>query len=318
MIRGMPETPRTKRPTKRTATKMAPARGERQDAATTSDRASLHTDLMQVKGIGEKRAPALYAEGIRSVRDLLLYCPYGYLDRSRIIAIRDLPQYTQEAQEHRPFASRVREVTVVARVLDSQVGFAKQKRYLILTVDDEAGQRLKCLWFNGVKFFENAFERGEWLALSARPEWDKRGADIVFMHPKFDRLRSTDEGDPDWGRMFNTGRIIPKYSSGEDLQAVGLDSSRFRYVIHSALESHSHLIQECLPASLLKRLGLPGRLDALSSVHVPRSEADLKSGWDRMKFEELFYYELMVALRKRASDGGKRSHVYAQIGRAHV
>ncbi|MBI4811539.1 MAG: hypothetical protein HY800_08920, partial [Ignavibacteriales bacterium] len=38
--------------------------------------------VMFVKGIGPKRASVLAEQGIRTVRDLLYYFPYDYLDLS--------------------------------------------------------------------------------------------------------------------------------------------------------------------------------------------------------------------------------------------
>ncbi|HXG39193.1 MAG TPA: hypothetical protein VNL36_10540, partial [Bacteroidota bacterium] len=49
--------------------------------------------LQYVKGIGPKRSKALESIGIHSVHDLFYYFPRDYLDRSRIILIKDLKQH---------------------------------------------------------------------------------------------------------------------------------------------------------------------------------------------------------------------------------
>ena len=54
--------------------------------------------MQYVKGIGPKRASALEIAGIRSIRDLLYNFPFDYLDRSRIVHIRDLKKYV-DAEE---------------------------------------------------------------------------------------------------------------------------------------------------------------------------------------------------------------------------
>ena len=252
------------------------------------------TDLMQVRGIKEARARALIRDaGIASIRDLLFYAPFGYLDRSTILPISRLREAVGMVTG---------EVTVVGRVRKVEnVRTKKGTRFLRLSVVDEGGFRLDCYWFNGVEYLVDTFSEGELLALSARPAWNKQGSDIIFTHPKFDRLRSSEEGEPDWDRMFNTGRIIPKYSSGEALQRVGLDSSRFRFIIQNALRSHGRLIEECIPGDVRSRNDLLERRSAMEAIHAPESEVHRQAGWTRMKFEELFFYELMVALRREAA-----------------
>ncbi len=92
-----------------------------------------------------------------------------------------------------------------------------------LTLKDETGT-VTCVFFQGVQWYKDAFEQGELLAVSAYPDFDKLGR-IQFTHPEFDRLKGAEEDDePDWGKLFNTGAIIPKYSSTAELTNVGLDS----------------------------------------------------------------------------------------------
>ena len=47
----------------------------------------LETPVRYLKGIGPKRAEVLEAHGIGTVRDLLYYYPYGYLDLGTVETI---------------------------------------------------------------------------------------------------------------------------------------------------------------------------------------------------------------------------------------
>ncbi len=245
-------------------------------------------ELLQLKGIKDQRRMALVREGIVSIEDLLWNVPYGYIDRSTVVPISRL----------RDVATRdpKREVTVVARVVNVRPVIRRGGgRFLTLTVSDASGFPLKCYWFNGVQYFENAFQVGEILALSAVPAWDKRGQDVIFTHPKFDRFRSTEEGEPDWDRMFNTGRIIPKYSSTAELQKAGLDSSRLRWIIRTALKQHLPRIAECLPEHIRVKHLLPTRQSALASLHLPENIQEIAAARQRFSYEELFFLQLMYA-----------------------
>ncbi|HTY38056.1 MAG TPA: ATP-dependent DNA helicase RecG [Bacteroidota bacterium] len=258
--------------------------------------------LQYVKGIGPKRAGALEEAGIRSVGDLLLTFPFDYLDRSRIVTIRSLKQYVDTDKP----------VTVIGQVFRQEMRRSRRSNRLmfILTLEDATGH-LPCIWFEGVQWFKDAFEAGEMLAVSAYPDFDKLGR-IQFTHPEFDRLKGAEEEDePDWGKLFNTGSIIPKYSSTAELTKVGLDSRGFRRVIRNALKSHLTTIQEFLPDDLRERQNLLGCRTALGQIHFPANQEELDAARRRLKFDELFFLQLMLAFRKKRLGQQNKGIVYS-------
>ncbi|MGB2868910.1 MAG: OB-fold nucleic acid binding domain-containing protein, partial [Bacteroidota bacterium] len=186
------------------------------------------TPLQYIKGVGPVRSAALIEMGIESVRDLLYNFPRGYLDRSSIVRIADLASHVDTG----------RQVTVIGDVFRQEGRRARRSNRMMffLTLKDESGF-LSCVWFEGFKWYKDAFEIGETLAMSAVPKLDKLGRP-QFIHPQFDRLKGVEEDEPDWGRMFNTGAIIPKYRSTAELAKIGLDSRGFRRIIRNALSSH--------------------------------------------------------------------------------
>ncbi|MGH2567254.1 MAG: OB-fold nucleic acid binding domain-containing protein, partial [Bacteroidota bacterium] len=247
--------------------------------------------LQYLKGIGPKRAKALESIGLRSVDDLFYYFPRDYLDRSRIIKISELKSYAGASEP----------VTIIGEVFRRELRRAKRtnQSFFILTVQDQSGY-LPCVWFKGVQWYKDAFEVGELLSLAAIPEYDKLGR-VQFIHPEFDRLQGgLEEGEPDWGKLFNTGAIIPKYPSSSDLAKVGLDSRGFRRIIRNALQSHLEEIRESLPDEIRKRNRLADARSAIRNIHFPASSSDLTAAERRLKFEELFFLQLMLAYRKRS------------------
>jgi ATP-dependent DNA helicase RecG len=243
-----------------------------------------------VKQIGPKRAGALAEIGMHSVQDLLYYFPFDYLDRSSIVKIRDLRKYVNAEKP----------VTVIGEVFRQELRRSRKSNVQVffLTLKDETGT-VTCAFFRGLQWYKNAFEQGEMLAISSYPEIDKLGR-IQFAHPEFDRLKGAEEEDePDWGKLFNTGSIIPKYSTSADLREIGLDSRGFRRVIRNALKSHLHTVEEIIPEEIRSRLGLqPLRMD-LEQIHFPSQSENLDSARRRLKFDELFLLQLMLAYRKR-------------------
>ena len=266
--------------------------------------------LQYVKGVGPKRAAALEQAGFHSVRDLLYNFPFDYLDRSRIVLIRDLRKYIDAEKP----------VTVIGQVYRQELRRSRKSNRLVffLTLEDETG-KLPCVWFEGVQWYKDAFEAGELLAVSAYPGFDKLGR-MQFTHPEFDRLKGAQEDDePDWGKLFNTGAIIPKYSSTSDLAKVGLDSRGFRRITRSALKNHLSSIEETLPDDIRARVGLVGCRNALDQIHFPANAQDLEAARKRLKFDELFALQLMLAFRKRRLGQAKKGITYtieSQLARA--
>ena len=114
--------------------------------------------LQYIKGVGPKRAEALANLGIHNIKDLFLYFPRGYLDRSQIVHIADLKSYVEKSEA----------VTIFAEVYRQEARRSRRSNKLIfmLTVKDESGF-LTCVWFEGFYWLKDAFEIGELLALSS-------------------------------------------------------------------------------------------------------------------------------------------------------
>ncbi len=252
---------------------------------------TVHTPLQYIKGVGPKRAAALEEIGIHEVSDLFYYYPRGYLDRSQIVRISDL----------RSGLAKTEPVTIIAEVFRQEARRVRKSNRLLflLSVKDESGI-LTCVWFEGYQWYKDAFEIGELLALSAVPTLDKMGRP-QFVHPQFDRLKSVEEDEPDWGKLFNTGGIIPKYRSGAVLEKAGLDSRGFRRIIRNALKTHIDTITETLPEKIQQKHDLSPLRDAVQAIHFPESFQELERARMRLKFEELFFLQLILAIRKNIS-----------------
>lgn len=234
--------------------------------------------------------------GLRSVKDLLYYFPRDYLDRRTIVKIADLRRWISGEN-----AGRKESVTVIGEVFRKEARRSRRSNRIVLfiTLKDDSGY-LQCVWFEGVQWYKDAFEVGELLAVSSIPQADKLGRP-QFVHPEFDRLRGAlEEDEPDWGKLFNTGSIIPKYPSTAELQKIGLDSRGFRRILRQAVSRHIDEIGDPLPEEIKRLANLVDLRRAIASIHFPANPADLEAARRRIKFDELFYFQLMLALRKRA------------------
>ncbi|MDZ7260947.1 MAG: ATP-dependent DNA helicase RecG, partial [candidate division KSB1 bacterium] len=235
----------------------------------------LSSPVQYVKGIGEKRAQLLDKAGVKTVHDLLYYVPRRYLDRSTITKIKDLREG--------------KEVTVVGRVESRGIKTGRKPRFIVI-ISDGTGF-LHCVWFNRLEYWAKVFEVGDTIAFSGRVTYC---GGFQLVHPEYDRL-SDDKED----QFLHTGMIIPLYPSTEELGRSGLDSRGFRKIIKGALNSYIGHIEDTLSEEILQRKGLMPLREAIKNIHFPANFGSLRKARERLKFDELFYLELMLAYRKK-------------------
>ncbi|MFQ5636482.1 MAG: ATP-dependent DNA helicase RecG [bacterium] len=250
----------------------------------------LNTAVQFLKGVGERRAQCLKEVEVHTAFDLLYYFPRRYLDRSFITRIKDLRQDAT--------------VTVVGKIQFSGIKKGKRRRFMLVVFDGSG--YLNCVWFNRVDFWNRVFKQGETVAFSGKVG---RFGDYQMVHPEYDKLSENGEND-----FLHTGRIIPLYPSTEALGRVGLDSRGFRRVLKGALKNYAPLLQEILPADLIKRQQLISLQEAVRNIHFPAGREALIEARKRLKFDELFYLELMLAFRKRQHSIKKKGIEFLKVG----
>ncbi len=228
--------------------------------------------IKKLKGVTNKRAEALASVGVKTVQDLLEYTPRRHLDRSMFLPINKL-----EENE---------EVTVVGDII-SKKKVPRGRRRLIVRIHDGKGI-LDGVWFNQVEVFDRIFNERQTVAFSGKVT---RFKNWQMVHPDFDIIGDNRE-------MLHTGQIIPLYPGSETLRKAGLNSYSFRRIISETLKEYQRYITEILPQYLIKKYKLLPRGWAFHQMHFPESAVMLEQVLRRFKYEELFFLELLMALRK--------------------
>ena len=245
------------------------------------------TPVQYVKGIGPRLAEVLAGKGIHSVDDLLHYLPFRYEDRANPRGISEL----------RPGEM----ATVIAEVRTS--GLFRTRRMPIFQMTAGQGRaRLRCIWFNGT-YLKDKFQPGQLVALYGRVE-DDRG-ELELKQPQFEILGEAegDAAEQKAAASLEIGRIVPIYETAGQGR---LTSRWFRRIIHSALENLAPDLPEAVPSSIRKRLNLISPREALWKVHWPDPGQSMQALMNRrtpahirMIFEELFFIELGLELKRR-------------------
>ncbi len=247
---------------------------------------SLETPIQYVPGVGPNRGRQLERVGIRTLEDLLYTLPRRYLDRSRIVPIRDLALSDQE-------------ITVVGKVMAFRiVGGGPSAQRFEVAIQDGTGS-LQGVWFRGLQYWAKAFERGQTVAFSGKVSLYRDRLQIT--HPAvdfFDEKETHSLALPTAAWKAKTGAIISLYSSTDALTRVGLDSRGFRRIIADAMALAKGKIPEILPPSLIANRKLAGREEALQKVHFPKTFEQIDQALRRLKYEEVFLLQLTLALRQ--------------------
>ncbi|MFC1543078.1 ATP-dependent DNA helicase RecG [Candidatus Neomarinimicrobiota bacterium] len=230
--------------------------------------------IQYVKGIGPVRAEVLREVGITTVEEILYYFPRRYLDRRHIKRISDLKIGDQ--------------ATVLARVVGQGLKYTRRRKFFQVTIADDSGS-LVCVWFNGIEWIEKRFRVGDRVAVNGKVEFYRHPQ---LVHPDFDVLDEEED-------HLNTGKIVPLYPGTAGLKAKGLDSRRLRQVVRTCWERLPS-IPDHFATELRHQFGLPELTEALRQIHLPDDEEWIKRAIHRLKFDEHFFLQLLMALRRRS------------------
>jgi ATP-dependent DNA helicase RecG len=244
---------------------------------------TLSTEVTYVKGVGPERARILETKGIATVEDLLYYLPRGYEDRTN-------PLTLAQAQPGQT-------ATIVATV--RSVGARRSRLGPIFEAElAEGNRRLRCRWFHS-EYLRNVISPGQVLAVHGRVEEDQSLGWLLMSHPAYEIIVGDDDASEP---SLEVGRIVPIYESAGSGR---LSSRFFRRLIYNVLQQLV-TVDDPLPVAVREMAGLSHRWEALQKAHFPGPDADVAAlnrfrapGQFRLIFEEFFYLETGVALKRR-------------------
>jgi ATP-dependent DNA helicase RecG len=242
----------------------------------------LLTPIQYVKGVGPKLAKLFEKKGILSVEDALYFLPRRYEDRRNLKKISELRAGRKE--------------TGFGEILLSEIAFYqnKRKRVFKVVVGDGSGTTtLK--WFHGnERYLKERFKKGRQLIFSGDVRWFNDQREIH--HPDVEIVDGDMEKD-----YLNFRRIVPVYSETE-----GLYQRTLRRLMNTILEGYADELSSPIPPEIAERQNLIDFSDAFRRVHFPPEGESIDAlnlqrsdGHRRIIFDEFFFLELGMALKKR-------------------
>lgn len=252
------------------------------------------SELQFYKGVGPARAEALQSAGIYKALDLIFYLPRTYVSHMRVPTLAALSIKMKREivfdNEHNNNEQVMREeVTILARVIRHKEHIISQRRKLLtLEVADGTGERAYINFWTYADYYKRSYPLGVMLSITGTPELDKYSR-ISFNHPEIEILDEREEAE------FKTGTILPIYPLTDKMKRMKMNTKIIRKIIYSVLQSEINNIRENLPDYLIKQNNLLSLHTALMNIHFPESLEKLDKARFRLKFNEIFYFELMLA-----------------------
>jgi len=248
------------------------------------------TPLQFISGIGPQRVELFHKLGVRKAIDLLFLFPRSYQDIAPYQSITELEPGVR--------------ASVIGQIvdMDQRVSFEGRSSVGILLAIDGGGY-VRCVWYNQ-PFRRQQFLHG--MRVIATGMAKSTGISFEMRHPETTIL-AADQPLPE-------AKPIPVYPLTDGLQQRHVASA-----VAAALEHLTDSIEEALPESIrllatqsvlsvgdksptsstdTKAPPLLGIAKALRSIHQPNTVHEANEARHRFIFQELFVYQLALAMRR--------------------
>ncbi len=222
---------------------------------------NLHQALTALPGVGPKSAEKFKKLGLESLQDLLLYFPFRYEDfkSKNVLDLEDGEKAVISG--------------IVATPANVQYYGYKRNR-LRFTI--KQGEVAIAVNFFNQPYLADKIELGATVAIFGK--WDKAKASLTGM-----KVLAQVEDD-----------LQPVYRVAQGISQASL-VKLIKVVFDQGLDQ---LLEENLPPALLERYQLLGRTQAVRAMHFPKDLAEYKQALRRVKFEELFYFQMQLQVLK--------------------
>lgn len=249
----------------------------------------LNTPIEFLKGVGPDRGTLLRKEaGVSNLWELLNYFPFRYVDRSKYTFVAELTGNEGAVQ----LKGQITGLT------ESGTGRAKRLKAIFR---DSSGA-LELVWFKGAKWVKDKIKVGDVYRVYGKAQ---RYAGVWNIpHPEFVPISevATEKG------------LQPVYNSGEKLTAKGLHSKGIEKLTFQLTQEERLSIPEVLPEHIIQHYRLISREQAYRLIHVPKNYEDIQKAQLRLKFEELFFLQLELLLRKKIAHKKSEGYRFEKVG----
>ncbi|GIW66919.1 MAG: ATP-dependent DNA helicase RecG [Candidatus Parcubacteria bacterium] len=231
--------------------------------------ADLEIELKKYKGVGEKTAFKFSKYKIFTIRDLLYFFPYKYLDLSNPIKIKEA-----KINENIVTVANVKSIKLLKT--------PKKKIFIIIAIlEDETGS-LKSIWYNQ-PFLLKLIKKNQKILCYGK--FIKNNYGVHLSNPEFKIISQKYKFKPE---------IIPIYYEISEI------STNFtRKLIRNIIEDFNiRYIEDPIPEIIRIKANISSLGESLIKIHIPQKMEDIEISKKRLFFEEIFYLQAKIIQEK--------------------
>jgi ATP-dependent DNA helicase RecG len=237
-------------------------------------------DIKYLKGVGEKRADAFKKIGINKLEDFLNFIPRSYIKKIRI---KDIQKYSDE------------NVIVTGRVID--IDYPRKANHPIRIFINDGTGTSEIPIFGRNEFRKKQFRLDEKFLFWGKIKEGFYNTKYQLNYRDHIKLYDNNKVDNDFLKF----PLIPVYELSGILKKTWIKPLLLSKIVYHAfvmlVESKS--IKETLSDTIISQGNYISRKDAILKINFPNNYDDVETARKRLAFEELFYLELILALKKR-------------------
>lgn len=254
----------------------------------------LKASISSLRTVDEPRAQLLQTElGIFRVGDLLTKYPFRYIDKTTFHKISQIRNADVDIQ-------------IKGKIINTDLIKGKNNRYRFeALVADDTGH-LKLTWFQGAKWMEKYILKGKTYIIFGKVS--RYGSSYNIVHPEMELLEE------------NTSNTVkkafePVYNSTEKLDKKKFDLKERRKVVREALSRLTpDDIKDFLPEYIIQQQKLCSFHQAIYWIHFPNNVQELRAAQRRIKFQELFLFQLQLLANKIANQRKLKGALFDKVG----
>jgi ATP-dependent DNA helicase RecG len=231
----------------------------------------LNMSVQFLKGVGPERARVLKKIGIETLGDLITYFPFRHEDRARLKLLGQI--------------TRGEEATILGVVSEHQITFTRRGKPLLKILLEDGSGRATMVCFNQL-YLKDSLPPGTSIVLHGK--FERTFRDLQITNFIYEKLTGKEDD------LIHTKRIVPIYQVTSKLNLRLL-----RTLIKRTLDSYLPCLKETLPETILRKYSLMPYQEAVYNMHFPSNWEKEEAARRRLIFDEFFFWELALALRRR-------------------
>ncbi len=232
---------------------------------------TLQTKTSALHGAGPTIVSRLKKLGLDTLQDLIFYFPWRYDNFGDRQTINDLKIGTMAS------------ISGTVELIQSRRSFKRRLSVVEALISDETGS-IKAIWFNQ-PFITKNIKAGDYLSLGGKiTDYHDQ---MIMSSPIYEKI--------DYEKFpRHTQGLTPIYATTK-----GLTQKQWRYFLTQSLPLAKE-ITDWLPTGIKTELSLLDLHSALTYIHFPKDENQLRQAKQRLGFGELFLRQIKAQIAKNS------------------